>query len=169
MVLTRSELIASLQTEVRILLHLAGKVNDSSIDYRPTPKQRSTRELVRYLSFMGPTIVRYALAEPPDVSIWTEGEEAAKARSFEESVAEIGRHAEQYASLLGAVPEAKFREEFIDWEGNKTTVGSFLVNLVIGGCAAYRTQLFLYLKSAGLEHLSSANLWTGADSAPANA
>jgi hypothetical protein len=108
--------------------------------------------------------VRYALAELPVVEISTAGEEAAKARNFEQSVAELARHSAQYAELLVNVFDAKFREEFIDWEGNKTTVGSFLVNLVIGGCAAYRTQLFGYLKASGQEHLTSANLWTGVDS-----
>ena len=43
MVLTKAELIGSLQNEVRILLHLAGKVDAKSVDYRPTAKQRSTR------------------------------------------------------------------------------------------------------------------------------
>ena len=164
MVLTRSELITSLQSEVRILLHLAGKVSPSNVDYRPTAKQRSVGELVQYLSFMGPTIVRYALAEPPDVTIWTDAEAAAKGRSFDESVAEIGRHSAQYAALLGEVTDAKFRTEFTDWEGKQTTVGSFLVNLVLSGAAAYRTQLFVYLKASGLERLDSSNLWTGVDS-----
>jgi hypothetical protein len=53
MVLTKSELMASLQNEVRILLHLATKVDRSQLDYRPTPKQRSTMALLRYLSMMG--------------------------------------------------------------------------------------------------------------------
>lgn len=47
MVLTKSELVASLQNEVRILLHLAGKVDRAKLDYRPTPGQRSTLELMR--------------------------------------------------------------------------------------------------------------------------
>ena len=46
MVLTKSELIGSLQNEVRILLHLAGKIDRAQLDYRPTPKQRSTLELI---------------------------------------------------------------------------------------------------------------------------
>ena len=58
MVLTKEELIASLQNEVRILVHLAGKVDKSKVDYRPTPKQRSTLELLQYMSMMGPTAVR---------------------------------------------------------------------------------------------------------------
>ena len=40
--LTKDEVIAQLQKEVRILLHLASKIERSQLDYRPTPKQRST-------------------------------------------------------------------------------------------------------------------------------
>ena len=55
MILTTSELIATLQQEVSILLHLAGKVEGSMLSYRPTPKQRSTLELLQYMAIMGPT------------------------------------------------------------------------------------------------------------------
>ena len=41
-----------------------------------------------------------------------------------------------------------------------------VIALVLCGCAAYRTQLFLYLKACGREELSTMNLWAGAD-APA--
>lgn len=47
MALTKTELIASLQNEVRILLHLASMVDRTKLDYRPTPKQRSTIELLQ--------------------------------------------------------------------------------------------------------------------------
>ena len=52
MVLTKEELIGSLQNEVRILLHLASKIDRNKLDYRPTPKQRSTIELLQYLVVM---------------------------------------------------------------------------------------------------------------------
>jgi hypothetical protein len=55
MVLTKEELIASLHKEVRILVHLAGKVDKSKLDYRPTPKQRSTLELLQHMAILGPT------------------------------------------------------------------------------------------------------------------
>jgi hypothetical protein len=41
MILTKLELISSLQNEVRLLLHLCGKVRPEMLDYRPTTKQRS--------------------------------------------------------------------------------------------------------------------------------
>ena len=58
-----------------------------------------------------------------------------------------------------------FREEMDGFSG-KTTRGAFIVNLVLSGHAAYRTQLFLYLKSSGREELGTLNLWQGID-APA--
>jgi hypothetical protein len=43
-------------------------------------------------------------------------------------------------------------------------VQQLLVNLVLSGYAAYRTQLFLYLKACGREELNTMNLWAGVDS-----
>jgi len=55
MVLTKEELSTSLKNEVHLLLHLAGKVDKSKLDYRPTARQRSILELVQYLAIMAPT------------------------------------------------------------------------------------------------------------------
>jgi hypothetical protein len=165
MVLTKSELIASLQQEVRILLHLAGKADRATLNYRPTPKQRSTIELLQYLTIMGPELVRAAQAGTFDPAAWTNAENAAKTRDFDQAVAAIAAQKEEYARLLGAMSDADFRVE-INMFGEKYTRGSFIVNLVLCGCAAYRTQLFLYLKACGREELSTMNLWAGVD-APA--
>jgi hypothetical protein len=47
--------------------------------------------------------------------------------------------------------------------GRTTSRGSMLVNMVLCGCAAYRTQLFLYLKACGREELTTMDLWAGVD------
>lgn len=54
----------------------------------------------------------------------------------------------------------------VDFFGAKSSRGSHIVFLVLGGHAAYRTQLFLYLKACGRDDLSTMNLWGGMD-APA--
>ena len=167
MVLTKSELISSLQKEVRILLHLAGKVDRSKLDYRPTPKQRSTLELLQYLSIMGPALVEVAKAGTFDPAAWTALEKDAEARNFDQTLAAIARHTDSYPTLLAEMSEADLRSE-VDMFGEKTSRGAFIVNLVLSGCAAYRTQLFLYLKACGREDLSTINLWAGID-APAPA
>jgi hypothetical protein len=162
MVLTKQELIGSLQNEVRILLHLASKIDRAKLDYRPTPKQRSTMELLRYLSVMGPGLVKSAKAGAFDMEGWGVATKAAEARDFDQTLAYIATHSETYAKELGDLTDADFRKE-IEMFGNKTTVGKFIVNLVLEGCAAYRTQLFLYLKACGREELSTMNLWAGID------
>ena len=165
MVLTKPELIASFQNEVRILLHLASKVDRSQLDYRPTPKQRSTIELLQYLTLMGPALVQASKTGQFDVPAWTAGEKAAAARDFDQTVAALAAQSDVYAKLLSDFSDADFRGE-IEMFGMKWTRGSFIVNQALCACAAYRTQLFLYLKACGREELNTMNLWAGVD-APA--
>jgi hypothetical protein len=166
MVLTKEELISSLQNEVRILLHLAGKVDRSKLDYRPTPKQRSTLELLQYMAIMGPTqiaVIKNGAFDRAALSgAWSPAEAAAKAMTFDQAVSAIQKQSDDYARLLNDWTEADFHGA-IDMFGTKSTRGSLLVNLVLSGHAAYRTQLFCYLKSSGREELNTVNLWAGVD------
>ena len=165
MVLTKEELIAALQNEARILVHLAGKVDKANVDYRPAPKQRSILELLRYMSMMGPTLVTLIKAGTFDMAVWGPADEAAKARNFEQAVAAIEKQSDEYSRLLSGWTDADFRGE-VEFFGAKASRGSHIVFLVVSGHAAYRTQLFLYLKACGREELTTMNLWGGAD-APA--
>ena len=60
------------------------------------------------------------------------------------------------------IVDADFRGE-IEMFGRKASRAAFLLELVLGGCAAYRTQLFCYLKACGREELNTMNLWKGVD------
>lgn len=166
MVLTKSELLTSLQNEVRILLHLAGKIDRATLDYRPTPKQRSTMELLRYVSMMGPTLLEYAITNSQDPEIWAKAEAAANARDFDQTIAAIAAQSGAYEKLLAGVSDHDLRAEVSGGDGTRISCGARIVNLVLSGCAAYRMQLFLYLKASGREELNTMNLWMGAD-APA--
>jgi hypothetical protein len=168
MVLTKPELIAALQKEVGILLHLAGKLDIAQLDYRPTPKQRSALELLRYLSFMGPALVATAKNGKFDSEVWKAEIDAAEKRNLDDTLKVIEALPDAYARLLADMSDADFRAEMTGFDGKKISRGAFIVNLVLGGHAAYRTQLFLYLKSCGQEQLGTINLWRGADTmAPA--
>jgi hypothetical protein len=166
MVLTKEELIGSLQHEVRILVHLAGKVDPSQLDYRPTRTQRSTLELLQYMAIMGPTLLTVVQGGKFDRetlgALFRPAEEAAKSMTFEQAVAAIQSQADEYARRLADWTEPDFRAD-MDMFGNQTTRGALIVNLVLGGHAAYRTQLFCYLKACGRHELSTMNLWSGVD------
>jgi hypothetical protein len=163
MVLTKDELIGMLQNEVRILLHLAGKVDRNQLDYRPTPKQRSTMELLQYLVVMGPALIRAVRAGAFDQPAFQAATAEAKAMNFDQVLAAIEKHSGLYQQMLSEFSDADFRAEIDLFGSGKSSRGVVIVNLVLGGCAAYRTQLFLYLKACGREELSTMNLWAGVD------
>jgi hypothetical protein len=163
MVLTKDELIGSLQNEVRILLHLAGKIDRAQLGYKPTEKQRTTLELLQYLNIMGPQLVTATKAGNFDPAAWGAAQAASAALDYDGLIASIGKQSDFYAKQLGTWSDADFRGE-IEMFGRKTTRGSFLVSFVVSGHAAYRTQLFCYLKACGQDGLNTMNLWGGMDS-----
>ena len=166
MVLTKSELIESLQNEVRILQHLITKIEPGMVDYRPTPKQRSTMELLKYLTVMGPLLVKAGLSGSFDREEWGTRSAAVEKADLATVAATLAAHSQEYQELLANVPDDAFRKD-VEIFGNKTTAGAFIVRMVLGGCAAYRTQLFCYLKACGREELGTMNLWGGIDPPPA--
>jgi hypothetical protein len=167
MVLTKAELVAALHKEVRILLHLASKLDRMHLDYRPTPKQRSTIELLRYLSVMGPQLLATAKHGKFDAETWMAELAAADMRNFDETLEVIAKQPETYDNLLADMAETDFRAEMTGFDGSRLSRGAFIVSLVLGGSAAYRTQLFLYLKACGQEQRGTVNLWRGVDPVPA--
>ena len=164
MVMTKEELLATLQHEIHILQHLASKLDPAMLDYRPTPKQRSTLELLRYLSFMGPEILKSIKRGSFDAS-WSAAVSAAEGLTFEQAMAAIGAQRELYSQLLSDVTDEQLRSE-ITMIGRTASRGALLVTFLLGHHIAYRTQLFLYLKACGREELSTMNLWAGADPPP---
>jgi DNA-binding HxlR family transcriptional regulator len=161
-----SNLVASLQHEVRLLLHLASKVDPAKVDYRPTPKQRSVLELMQHLTIMPPIHLRTIKAGRFELDawrgMWRAAEAAAKGRTLEQTKAAIAKQSALLADLVGSCSDADLRAE-IEIFGQKASRGSWLVSLVLCHYAAYRMQLFLYLKACGREE----NLWTGMDAVAA--
>ena len=105
MVLTKEELIASLQNEVRILVHLAGKVDTSKLDYRPTPKQRSTLELLQYMADHGPDPDGYhqngnVRSGCSECGLAAGGSRPRRAMNFDQAVAAIEKQSDEYARVL---------------------------------------------------------------------
>lgn len=164
MVLTKSELLASLHHEVHVLLHLTGKIDKSQIDYRPTAKQRSTIELLRYLALMGPAMAAAGATGAFDRDAWGATAKELESKDVDALREVIAGHGARYDALLAPLADADFREE-IEVFGRTATRGHFMVKQLLGNCVGYRMQLFLYLKACGAE-LGTSNLWHGVDPAP---
>jgi hypothetical protein len=168
MVLSKDELIAALRHEIRIVLHLASKVEPAMLDYRPTPKQRSLLELLQYFTLVGPIHLNATLQPAFDMdawrTAWRTGEAKAKTLDLEQVKAAIAQLRQQFAEMLEPCSDADLRAE-IEMFGRRASRGSMMVSLVLSHYTAYRMQLFLYLKSSGREELNTMNLWVGMDAA----
>ena len=166
MVLTKQEAIAALQNEVRLVVHLISKIEPSMLDYRPSPKQRSLMELIRYFVVMAPVQLRFVVAGnftmETWMSAWRSEAAAANAMNLDQVRAAIARQPALFAELLAPCADSDFRTE-IEMFGNKATRGTWVVRLPLTHYAAYRMQLFLYLKVCGCDELNTMNLWAGVD------
>ena len=167
MILTKPELIPSLQGEIKLLLHLVSKVDPAQLDYRPTSTQRSTIELLQYLSIFGPIHLRAILADSFDMdswrNTWSTGEASAK-QLLHQAQAAITSLSPHCTELLESCSDARLSEE-IEMFGHKNSRAFLILSLVLSHYSAYRMQLFLYLKSSGREELNTMNLWVGIDGA----
>jgi len=163
---SKSEFVGRAQHEVHILVHLASKVDPAMLEYRPSAEQRSLMELLQYLTVFVPIHLRTISAGRWDLETWRNDwrkeETAAKARTLEEIRMEIGKQRELFEELVEPLSEDDLRAE-MEMFGSKESRGSWLVWMVLCHYAAYRMQLFLYLKACGLGDLSTMNLWAGID------
>ena len=121
-------------------------------------------ELLRYLTMMGPECIACIRSGGFDPERWQAAQAAADRLDFDQVLAALERQKKRYAELIGEFSDADLRGqiELLFWKGSR---GSVIVNLVLCGQAAYRAQLFLYLKACGCPELSTANLWGGVEAA----
>jgi hypothetical protein len=169
MVLTKEELIGRLQHEVRVLLHLISKVDPAWLDYRPTEKQRSLRELLQYFTMFVSIHLRTIHAGVWNLDVWRDAwrneERVAGKRSLAEIKEAIAKQPELFTQLVESLSEEDLRTK-MEMFGRSGSRGSWLVWMVLCHYVAYRMQLFVYLKACGREELGTLNLWAGIDTTP---
>ena len=143
-------------------LHLYERVPEGGMDYRPTEGQRSTLELLRYLSFCAMSGCR-AMAE----GSWDSYEGLMKRAAEmgpEDFPAHMARQKEELTAFFdGLDQEALTTQQAKDPLGNEMTLGEALLALPYSWMVAYRMQLFLYAKQAGNADLWTPNCWAGVD------
>lgn len=160
--ITKDQLLASMRHEVKIIQHLATKVPAGTYDWRPTPGQRSTLELMRYLTVCGSIGVTFAAT-----GTW---ERAEKLEDESAKVTPESFHAAMDAQMalleevIRAIPDADLltRDAKMPW-GAPTKLGMGLIDMGVKPLAAYRMQFFLYAKQSGNSSLGPANCWVGVD------
>jgi hypothetical protein len=155
--LTVDGFIANWKKESRICINLAGKIPPGGLDYRPTAGQRSTLELMRYLSYGPYNAVRRTLAGD-----WNLGRPTAEvvagmpASDFAEKMA---WQAEAVDRELRATPMTDLLTKEMTFPWGETLKRGEALMTPFRWLVGYKMQLFLYLKAAGNLHLGTGDVW----------
>lgn len=160
--ITRDQLLASMRHEVRVIQHLATKLPPGSLEWRPTPAQRSVVELLRYLTTCGSIGVTYAASGSWERS--DQLEKDAESVTLEGFHAAMDRQMDLLEEVIRGLPERDFleRDVLLPW-GAPTKLGIGLIDMGLKPLTAYRMQLFLYAKHAGNHAIGPSNCWVGVD------
>lgn len=159
-VLSIAELIDELHRQANIIKHLVGKIPPHSLDYKPTEKQRSMVELLQYISYMAPAMANTIATGSAD----SFGQDAAQAGSVT-----LDTFAERFdagitaaSATIRTLTEPQLAELINPFGIGPAPRNRMLVDL-LGMMAAYKMQLFLYIKAAGNQSIGTSNLWAGID------
>jgi hypothetical protein len=158
----KNDLLAVLVDECDVCLHLHGKLPKGALDYRPSPGQRSTLELLRYLTHAGVSGTRAMIDGNWDA--FAAAEKRTATMRADEFPAAMAAQKKELTKIFAGISDAQFDEQSAKLPTGETMkLGQALLNAPVRWMTAYRMQLFIYAKAAGNKDLWTADCWAGKD------
>ncbi len=160
--ISKEQIAASMMFECDVAKHLYTKLTPQAYDYKPTGGQRSTVELLRYLSICGIAGIQ-SLAKSDWKTFTTYADRAAKMKA-EEFPAAMDVQKTEIEDFFKSVTERDLEtKDALLPLGGTQLLGQAILNLPYKWLAAYKLQLFLYAKATGASEIGTANAWMGID------
>ena len=154
---TLENFIRTWRKESRISINLFNKMPAGGLDYRPTPGQRNTVELLRYLSY-GP----YNGVAKVIAGDWQTGKSTAEMTAgmpASDFIARMAWQADALERVVNSIPFTALATESIAFPWGETLKKGEALMYPLRWLIGYRMQLFLYLKAAGAHQLNTTDCW----------
>lgn len=158
---TKEDLIETIEQETNICKHLFSKIPNRNFDYRPSDNQRSTFELLQYLT-MCVTVPAKGMIQN-DWTFLPDAVAEAKTKNVEQFCELMDQQLQEFKSMLNGLSDEDMKRKTSTPMRTEIPLGKGLVNLCLRFITAYKLQLFLHAKAAGGENLSTSNAWMGMD------
>jgi hypothetical protein len=161
----RDAILGLMLRECDLCVHLHGKIPAGKMEFRFTPGQRSTTELLRYLSFIGLAATKCIAAGSwdPYQALAKEAGTLAPA----DFPAAMERQKKGLRGVFAELTEKDLATRTFEMPWKQVLpLGQGIVALAYAALVAYRMQLFLHAKAAGNAALTTANCWGGFDMPP---
>lgn len=169
--ITKQEYIDGICFELNVIKHLAAKLTPENFEFRPTPKQRSTHELMKFMcTIFGAAVQATKEADSAAAEGWNPAIPEQWNASLPEVTVEnfselIDKEADYIQKTVDGMTEEELNTPVVIY-GRKQTRAMHLLNGPFKWAPAYKMQLFMYLKLTGQTHLNTMNLWAGMDPIP---
>jgi len=160
---TRQNFLDAVRKEAAIISHLHTKLTPEMMDFRPTPAQRSTRELLDYIPACA-YLIGKCLSEG-GFQNWKPGADAIKAAVATDFNAALNAEVEKLTKWVKEMPDSEMNKEVKTPPGDVITLSQALVDMNLRFLIAYKMQFFLYLKACGAV-IGTPNCWAGRDATP---
>jgi len=161
----KNQLLENLKREIILLKQLAVLIEEKDLSYRPSEKVRSTYELMQYLSGVGSWMMRRFVKN--DITPELREKEMAFRNTLTMQNFQV-RLDEQWKEIQGYMEEISEqdllnKEIELPWK-EKMILGTAIINAPIKWLAAYRMELFMYLKMNGRSDLATKDAWVPQES-----
>lgn len=158
---TKQNLIDSVTNEFRIIKHLAEKIPAGTEGYKPTENQRTTLELLQYLSSIvvnGTHVISEGNADAYKTAPLSPTE-----TTIENFSEKMDSQLVLWKEMMNSLDEEKLAVVINIYGMGEMSRGVYLVENLLKWLAAYKMQLFLYIKASGNTSIGTSNVWGGMD------
>jgi hypothetical protein len=159
--ISKATFITKFLNEVRIIKHLASKATTPELlAYRFSEKQRTVAQLCAYLAIAGEAAAQEMINDDwSGFDTFNARYDAFDMATFDEV---FDANCAHFVAIIEAASEEKLAEKKTMRGMMEDTRASHIFG-VFNRFVAYKTQIFLQLKAAGVEWLGTMNLWAGMD------
>jgi hypothetical protein len=156
---TLAEVIAWTRHETACTIHIAKQLKPEHLDFRFTPPQRSTLELLRYLAIQQQGLLGYLTTGSWDH--WEALEAKVATLDLAGFPTALKRQQRALEKTLTALGERGLKKKVTGFDGTPITIGAALGESILKMSVGYKMQLFLQAKAAGVADIASSDLWRG--------
>jgi hypothetical protein len=161
---TKENFLNTVTHEFSVIKHLAEKVPPQTEGYKPTEKQRTTLELLRYISVVFGVAAKAIVTG--DMSVFGTDMPASANTSLENFSEMMDKQLMLITELVSPMSDEDMAMTMNMFNQGEKPKGVYLIESVMKWIVAYKMQLFLYIKASGNSTISTSNLWAGVDMPP---
>ena len=156
---TKQDFINSFENDMRIINHLIEKLPTDKYDFKLMDNQRAITDLLHYLSSIFSDTLQVMKANDQELYKTLP---KAPAITPENAITQMNAEVAKVKELLAVWTEEDLKAPISLFGGPSLPKGIMLVDYLLQWAAAYKMQLFLYIKQMGIK-VGTSNVWGGMD------